>query len=143
MWRRQPPVQDSRSAGVIAPALRILVLPFPAVEGPHGHLLEGAGVEAAGIDAETVGMGARDVERLDAAHRAEEMLRRAGVESVSREHVLAREQLEVLRAHDEMQVAGLAAHRAVAVRARPSRGRERLESDPAAVAAPAVRDQRL
>ena len=74
----------------------------------------GAVVEAAHIDAEAVGLGAWDIEALDAAYRAEMMLRRAGVETVWDERVPALQQPEALSRHDQVHIARHAADRAVA-----------------------------
>src|SRR5262249_7813284 len=102
------------------------------------HRGDGGGIEAARVDAEAVGMGARHVERFHAADRAEEVLRGAGVEGVSGEHIPAREQGEALRGHDEVQVTGLAADRAVALVHGDPGGGEDLETQAAAVAAAGV-----
>ena len=84
------------------------------------------------------GMRARNVERLDAAHRAEQVARGAGVEAVVGEHVVAFEQPEAVGLDDQMQVAGAPAHRAVAVdrldvarvlRPRTARGRSGIHRD--------------
>ena len=47
-------------------------LPMAAVEVLHRDRRDGPGLEAAHVDADAVGVGARHVERLDAAHPAEE-----------------------------------------------------------------------
>src|SRR5579872_1844381 len=71
--------------------------------------------ERAEIDADFVGIGARHVERMNAANRAKGMLRRAGVEAVGGKRILAADELELLRRHNQMQKAFFPADRAVAV----------------------------
>src|ERR1700683_5552268 len=73
-------------------------------------------IETAGVDADLVGLRARHIEGVDAAMRAEGMLRYAGEESVGGERLLAREQLEILLCGDEVQDPLLRADRAVAFR---------------------------
>jgi hypothetical protein len=51
---------------------------------------------------------------MNAAGGAERMLRRAGVEAVGRQRILAAEQFELLRRHDQMQKSLLATDRAIA-----------------------------
>src|SRR5262245_26439611 len=52
---------------------------------------------------------------MNAAHLAEGVLRGAGVKLIGREIVLAADQLELLRRHDQMQEPLLAADRAIAI----------------------------
>src|SRR5208283_5133990 len=49
--------------------------PVSAIEGFDGHRFDGAAVDAAGVDAHAVGMRPRNVKGLDAAMRAEVVLR--------------------------------------------------------------------
>ena len=63
-------------------AVRFPILP---VEECHVDLFDGAGIEAARVDAIAVGIGPRDVKRFDAAYPAKQMLGHAGVEAVSRQ----------------------------------------------------------
>jgi len=51
--------------------------------------------EAPGIDADPVWMQARRVEGVNAAMLAKGVLRRIGVELIGRQHILARQQLEI------------------------------------------------
>src|SRR5262245_38408978 len=80
-------------------------------------------------------MRARYIERLHAADRAEQVLRGARVELVRGEYVRAREELEAVLRNDQVQVAALRTHRAIAVDHFRVRRRKHLEPDPAAVAA--------
>src|SRR5262245_31338878 len=61
-------------------------------------------------------MGARYVERFDAARGAEKVFRGLSVECVGRQCFAAGQQLEAIRGYDQVQVAGLAADGAVAFR---------------------------
>src|SRR3981189_2207761 len=90
--------------------------PMPAVEIFRLDRREIDIVDAARIDVDLVRIGARHVERMDAANLAEGVLRDAGVEPVGREIVPAAEKLEALRRHDQMQDTLLGADRAVADR---------------------------
>src|SRR5258708_30636366 len=71
-------------------------------------------VEAARIDVDLVGIGARHIERMDAAVPAEHVLRGPGIELVDRQITLAAEQLELLRRHDQVQNSFFGADRAIA-----------------------------
>ena len=72
-------------------------------------------LEAARIDADAVGMGARNIKGLHAARGAEDVLRGAGVEGVGGQSIAPFEQPETFRRNDQMQIAGLAADRTIAV----------------------------
>lgn len=103
-----------RAALLDPPLLRIL--PVTAVEEALGHELRPVdAVEAAGIDGDAVRLGARDVEGVHAAMRAERMLRDAGAEGVRLERGLAAQQLEVGRIDAQQQDALLGADRAAAL----------------------------
>ena len=115
--------------------------PVGAVEGLHFDRLEAALVQAARVDVHAIGIRARDVEALDAAHRAEAMLRHAGVEGVFAEHVLAGEQAEARGRHDQVQESAHAAQRAVAVLDAQQARRVHLETHAAAMTAAAMRHQ--
>src|SRR5581483_6195060 len=112
--------------------------PVTAVEGPHAHALDRALVEATHVHAVAVGMRARHVERLDASHPAEEMVRGPGVEAVRGERLVAREEAKLRFRHDEVQVARAPADRAVALRDGELARRLELEAHAAAVAAAGV-----
>src|SRR6185503_14629939 len=93
----------------------VRLLPVLAVRARDRRVLDGSFVEAARVDAVAVRMRARHVERLDAADRAERVLRGLGVELVSGECVRARKELEARLRHDQMKVAGSAADRAITI----------------------------
>ena len=79
------------------------MLPVPAIELLDLERRDIDAVEAAHIDVDLVGIGARHIEWMDAARGAERVLRLAGIESISRQRILAADQLELFRRHDEMQ----------------------------------------
>ena len=110
-------------------------LPMTAVETGDRHRLDGVGVETPHVDADAVGVGARYVEGLDAAHRAEMMLRDSGVEGVGREHILALDQAESVPRHDQMQMGCHGADRTIAELRVDGGWCLHLETHPAAVAA--------
>src|ERR1044071_6359776 len=118
------------------------LLPVLSVLSHDGHLFERALVEAARIHAVAVGMGARDVERLHAACRAEQVSRRTGVERVGGERLRAGHEPEAFFRHDQMEVARSRTHRAVALGDLEARGGLRLATHAAAVAASPMRDHR-
>src|SRR4029077_19158495 len=66
------------------------------------------------VDVDLIRIGARNVDRMDAAGGAEGMARRAGVEPVSGQRILAADEFERVGRDDEMQKAFLAAHRTIA-----------------------------
>src|SRR5688572_9770814 len=94
---------------VLSASLGVLLLPLAPVERLDRHLFHRARVQAARVDAQPVGMRARHVEGLDAADRAEQVLRDAGVESVVSQRVPAADEGEAVGGNNEVQVAGLAA----------------------------------
>src|SRR6266545_7280674 len=77
--------------------------PMPAVEIFRPDRGEINIVDAARVDVDLVRIGPRHVERMDAAHLAERVLRDAGVERVGGEIIPAAEKLEALRRHDQVQ----------------------------------------
>jgi hypothetical protein len=117
------------------------LLPVLAVERLNHLGLDRARIEAARVDAETVRIGARDVERLDPASATEEMARHAGVEGVFNEHLGAGEQSKTRGRDDEMPERRHRADRAVAVMHQQVRGSIDLETDCSAVTAAAVSDE--
>src|ERR1041385_4445217 len=109
------------------------LFPLAAVELSDLERLDGSRIKAARVDAVPVRMRARHVERLHAASRAEEMPRHAGVERVRGERILAPKQAEPRLRHDQMQVAGFGADRAVALGDLQSGWGLDFETDPTAV----------
>ncbi len=81
-----------------------VLLPVSAVKCVDVQRFHGFGIQAPCIDAITLGIGARHVERLDSTHTAEIMLGDTGIELIVRHVVMTTEQLEIFLAHDEMQV---------------------------------------
>jgi len=61
-----------------------MLLPLLAVELlPNRHRIHGSGVETACVHAESVGVGARDIESLDSAARAEQVIGRLRIEAIA------------------------------------------------------------
>src|SRR5580700_5174898 len=115
--------------------------PVAAVEharGPHGRRI--VIVEAAGVDAELVGVRARHVERVHAAGGAEGMMSRSGIEPVIRHLAIAPQQREIRRRDGDMQDAFFRADRAGALANRSWHGQigPYPEPDPAAMTAALV-----
>ncbi len=69
-----------------------ILLPVPTIEGLDLDCGDGALVEAVDVDAVTVGVGARHVERFDPTGPTEGVSGHSGVETVGREAVLARDE---------------------------------------------------
>ena len=67
----------------------------PVKKAARTHLDRIKIVEAAGVDAEILRIGAGNVEGMDAAMAAEGMLRDAGIEAIGGEIVTAAQQLEL------------------------------------------------
>src|ERR1700730_6287197 len=111
--------------------------PVAAVEQQHRlHRCRIEIVEAAGVDAVLVRVGARHVKSVDATSRAEGVPCRAGVEPIGRHLAVTAQQLEILGCHGNVQYPLLCADRAVAL---ADRGRCEIgpypEPDPPAVTA--------
>src|ERR1700722_16792520 len=71
-------------------------------------------VETADVDVDLVGIGARNIEGVDAAGRAECVLGRAGIEAIGGQRVRPAGELELLRRDDQTQKGLFVADRAVA-----------------------------
>src|ERR1700681_171762 len=71
-WRAIPP-PDTSSPGRVA-IFGPSFFPMLAIERRYGHRFDGIAVEAAGVDADAVGMRAGNVERFHAAGRTEKVL---------------------------------------------------------------------
>ena len=96
------------------PKARGARLPIDTVEGERFQRTDRALIETANVDAEPVRIRARYIERLDATHFAERVLRDPGIESVGRKRILPFHDAKLARGHDQMQEAGAFADRAVA-----------------------------
>src|SRR5688572_461330 len=121
---------------------RRLGLALGVVERRDGQLPDGVRVEAAHVDVNAVGMRAGYVKTLDPAMPAEAVFRRTRVERVFHQVFRAGQQAEARRRHDQVQVAGHAAYRAVAVERFDLRRSLDFEANAAAMAAAAVDDMR-
>ena len=86
----------------------------PVKKAARTHLDRIKIVEAAGVDAEILRIGAGNVECMDAAMAAEGMLRDAGIEAIGGEIVTAAQQLELPGRDANVKDALLGADRAVA-----------------------------
>ena len=106
-----------------------------SVEGVRVDFCQVDVVETANVDAEFIRVGSRHIKGLNAAMAAECVLGGPCVELVSRELVLAAQQLETFRRHDEMEKALLGADRAVALGYVRQVGGD-TKSNPPAMAAP-------
>jgi hypothetical protein len=126
----------------LAPPGRVLLFPISAVGLRDGHVFDRARIEAARVDAEAVRVRARDVEGLDAAHRAEQVLGDTRIKGVRGQRVLTAEEGEAVGGNDQVQVAGLAADRTVALENTDSRRRDHLEAYLSTVTATCVLDHR-
>ncbi len=66
-----------------------MLLPFLPIERPGANILDRPWIQAPHVDVKSMGMGPGNVERFDAAVATKKMLRRAGVESVGGQTILA------------------------------------------------------
>src|ERR1019366_4330139 len=119
--RKNPNVAISPASLCDPPALEPLVprdalLPVASVEMVVLEPAQVHTLEASHIDVDTVGIGARNIERCDPAIRAEEMLRDFRVEGVGRDVIGRCDQPERGPLNDPVEVALLRANRAVAFR---------------------------
>src|SRR5258707_5029598 len=87
---------------------------FALEQAPRPHRLRIVIVEATGVDAVVLGIGARLIKRMDTAIPAECVLRDAGIERVGVQRIGATENFESLIRHRQMEDALLDADRAVA-----------------------------
>lgn len=92
-----------------------MVLPISSLERNDGHPGNRSGVEGPSVDTVAVGVGAGYVEGFDAANGAKRVVRYTGVESVTRDFVGARDDIQFFFRYCHMQVAHFAAYRAIAV----------------------------
>src|SRR6185437_12419515 len=88
---------------------------MPAVEGAHRELGQIDVIEAPYIHVDFVRVRAGHVEGVDTAVLAERMFGYARVESVSGQFVLAVQEFELLRRHDQVQKTFFRAYRTVAI----------------------------
>src|SRR5262249_33958713 len=73
-------------------------------------------VQTARVDCDSVGLRARDVERVHSAMGAKGVLGDAGAESVGRQRILAAQQFKILLRHRQVKDALLCADSAAALR---------------------------
>src|SRR4051812_42602034 len=94
-------------APILSPPWHVLLhrrLPVAAVEALWRDRERIEAVETMGVDVDLVRVGARHIERLDAAHFAEMMLGDPGVELIGREIAFALKQIELLGWHIRCQM---------------------------------------
>src|SRR4249919_2656104 len=113
------------------------------VEGLDRHARHRTVVEAARVDVEAVGVAARHIETLDAAVPAEQMPCGAGVEGVFAALIRARDQAKTRGGNDQVQEAAHATDRAVAVEHLTLGGSIDFKTHATAMAATAMRHQRI
>ena len=89
-------------------------LPVLAVERCEVEASEVHAIEASDVHVDFVGIGSRDVERVHAADLTEMVFRRLCIEIVRRKVIFARNKIEILRQHDQVDEALLRTDRAVA-----------------------------
>src|SRR5690606_16664233 len=83
------------------------------VERRHGQEVA-AGIETTRVDVVAIRMRAGAAERVNAAGSAEAVFGNSGIEPVGDELLLALQQLEILRRHDQVDETLLRADRAIA-----------------------------
>ena len=117
-----PLTLDHRGISVVAAALCLLAcsapprrLPVSPINHPWPQGRHVDTIETAGIDVDVVWVRSRHVEGMHSAMAAEGVLRRIGVELISRQRVFAAQELKLFRRHDQMQDTFLCTDRAVAL----------------------------
>ena len=115
-----------------------MFFPLPPVEIRNPNFGNGFRFEAADIDADSVGIGARNIEGFDAAVGAESVPGDPGVEGVGGEILLALDEAEPAGGNDQVEVGGHRADRTVADLDLELCGRVHLETHSTAVAAAGV-----
>ena len=129
----------------IAPgtALGIVTFPVATVERRDIHLFDRSRIETASVDAYSVRVRSRDIERLYSALPAEQVFCDATVEPVFDEAVLPGYQFESLPRNDQRQVTRFRTNTAITFGYIDFRGSLYLEADPAAVTSAAVNQHRI
>lgn len=92
-----------------------MLFPVPAIKVLFDYPHSRRQFKATQVDAEAIGIGARYVVRFDAASGTKQVLRRATVEAVFPQILLAPEQTKMRCGNDEMHKSEHAAYRAVAM----------------------------
>src|SRR6202043_2236587 len=110
------------------------IFPVAAIEMANGECCEIDTVKATHIDIDLVGIGTRNVKRMNAARSAKSVLRDSGIESIGCQRILPADQLECFQRHDEMQKAFFATDRAIAL-GHPRQVRRHAKPHAAAMAA--------
>ena len=98
----------------LAPAAWMRFLPLLAVDLNHCRSRHGSFIQAAHVDAVAIRMRAWNIERFDAAARAEKMLGSAGIELIGGQGILSGNEFEARGRDYEMQISRFAANGAVA-----------------------------
>ena len=115
-----------------------MFFPLPSVEIRNPNFGNGFRFEATDIDADSVWIGARNIEGFDAAVGAESVPGDPGVEGVGGEILLALDEAEPAGGNDQVEVGGHRADRTVAELDFELCGRIDFESNPTAVTAAGV-----
>ena len=118
-----------------------MFFPVASIEICNTNLCNGFRVETADIDADPVGVGARDVKGLDATVGAKTVLGDTGVECVGGEVLFTLNEPESGGGHNQMEVGGHRTDRTIAELGFDLRRRVHLEPDPTTVAAAGVGDE--
>jgi hypothetical protein len=92
--------------GILLPVLAI------KLNHPHGG---GTGVEAIHVNIYPIGVGTRDIKWLDTTNPAKTVLGHATIEGVGAQLLRTCKQAELAAGHNQVQVAGLGADRAIAI----------------------------
>ncbi len=95
-------------------AARHRLFPMTAVETTDGQRSDIDPVETAHVDINLIGVGARNVKRMNAAGGAKRVLGDAGIKPVCGQRLFAAQKFERLRRHDEMQKSFFGADRTIA-----------------------------
>jgi hypothetical protein len=115
-----------------------MLFPIRAIKLLDLNGLKPVGLQAPHVDAESIGIGARHVKRLDPANAAKQVLRNAGIEPVIGQLILPLDEVESRSRDDQMQETGFGADRTIASLGQdPNRGID-LKSNGATVATPAM-----
>src|SRR3546814_13967844 len=112
----------------------VRLFPITSIELPHRHVQPVIRIQATQIDADALGVGTGPVKALYPACRAEDVPGLAAAEAIARRLRLAIRQPEGAFGHDQVQIAGHRADRAVAVQHFDiGRGKIGLEMEEAAM----------
>ncbi len=116
--------------------------PLLTVEVFNNDIFDGLGVQASGVDANSIGIGSRHIEGFDPADSAEEVTGNFGIEGILGQLLATAFEIKAASRHNQMQIGGGGTDRAVAELHLQLRRSLDLKAYRSAVTASGVKHQR-